>query len=789
MRSRTRPTLVLVALFVLPALLFAQGASASLGSTRITSPTDGSYFLENAAEPGAEVTISGTTEGKGEMEIRCYSGAGTYTEVAEVEEEEIKAKKFSVSVPISELGEEPCVLRAVPTGETAALAPGTSTPYEGPSVAYSQFSSISDETDKVQTDFAAEARTLESVYEIDSAGTCGLGPTALIEATSLVESAELFRCAGALTTPPAEASRAAIQVDGLNAYVPYAADAIWKSLTPRPSNDPPASSVTKTFTSTEGLKTVHETEPLVECSGTVHAYPETTESCKKFISAGVSLERTWSASDGGRLISMKDEWHSTDGAAHTVSTLYSQELASDATNAGTFEFPGGAPGFATTKTGATLSLTASEGAILYREDAAAEEVPGAIHPVGAIVLGTSPSGPVQVTAGSSDTAGSAKLQLPFSFSVPAAGTHTLTMAYADGYTLPEVCREAEEAKSGCQPSVAIASPSSGTSTGSSKITVSGTAGDLVELSSLTVDGQHVTVTGGAWTTSVALTPGANTITAVATNHAGLTRSATTSVTYTTAEKLATTTTLSSSLKPATVGAPVTYTAEVIPTSATGTVDFKDAGTTITGCGAQTITAGEARCLLAGGYAVAGSHSITAVYSGDGNYKTSTSATLTQIVEAELAGSTPTPETHPEAAPPVETPKASTTTSTPTASAAGAAKVIQGKVEIVLTCAGAAGTSCTVKATLTTVETLRGAHPAALGLKSGAHTRTVVVGSGALTIPAGTSRTLTVALNAGGRALLSRFHRLPLHLGVLQQDMTTGHAGILAQNLSLALKHR
>ena len=111
------------------------------------------------------------------------------------------------------------------------------------------------------------------------------------------------------------------------------------------------------------------------------------------------------------------------------------------------------------------------------------------------------------------------------------------------------------------------------------------------------------------------------------------------------------------------------------------------------------------------------------------------------------------------------------------------------MEIVLTCAGAAGTSCTVKATLTTVETLRGAHPAALGLKSGAHTRTVVVGSGALTIPAGTSRTLTVALNAGGRALLSRFHRLPLHLGGLQQDMTTGHAGILAQNLSLALKHR
>lgn len=96
------------------------------------------------------------------------------------------------------------------------------------------------------------------------------------------------------------------------------------------------------------------------------------------------------------------------------------------------------------------------------------------------------------------------------------------------------------------------------------------------------------------------------------------------------EKVSTTTALSSSANPSTVGHAVTYTARVLPTTATGTVAFKDAGTPITGCTTQTVSSGTATCAVAG-YAAVGSNTIAASYSGGGKYLTSASTTLTETV--------------------------------------------------------------------------------------------------------------------------------------------------------------
>jgi hypothetical protein len=100
------------------------------------------------------------------------------------------------------------------------------------------------------------------------------------------------------------------------------------------------------------------------------------------------------------------------------------------------------------------------------------------------------------------------------------------------------------------------------------------------------------------------------------------------------EQVSTTTTLSSSANPSTVGHAVTYTAKVLPTTATGTIAFKDAGTAITGCATQTVSAAAATCAVAG-YAAAGSNTIIATYSGGGDYLASTSATLTQTVTSPV----------------------------------------------------------------------------------------------------------------------------------------------------------
>ncbi len=94
---------------------------------------------------------------------------------------------------------------------------------------------------------------------------------------------------------------------------------------------------------------------------------------------------------------------------------------------------------------------------------------------------------------------------------------------------------------------------------------------------------------------------------------------------------ATTTTLASSSPTANQGAAVTFTAAVssaLPGTPTGSVTFYDGTTSL---GSQTLTG--ATATYATSTLSAGSHSITAAYSGDTNYLASTSAVFTQLVAA------------------------------------------------------------------------------------------------------------------------------------------------------------
>ncbi len=97
-------------------------------------------------------------------------------------------------------------------------------------------------------------------------------------------------------------------------------------------------------------------------------------------------------------------------------------------------------------------------------------------------------------------------------------------------------------------------------------------------------------------------------------------------------KGSTSTTVSTSVTPALFGQTVTFTATVSAVAPavgtpTGTVDFKDGATTI--CAAVPLAAGSASCPTSS--LAPGTHSITAVYSGDSNFYGSTSTALSQVV--------------------------------------------------------------------------------------------------------------------------------------------------------------
>jgi hypothetical protein len=97
----------------------------------------------------------------------------------------------------------------------------------------------------------------------------------------------------------------------------------------------------------------------------------------------------------------------------------------------------------------------------------------------------------------------------------------------------------------------------------------------------------------------------------------------------------TTTSLTSSVNPAIVGQTITFTVTVTPGcgsvgAPTGTVTFSD-GSTVLGSG----TLASGRASFSTSALSAGSHSITASYSGDSNFNASTSAILTEVVDYEV----------------------------------------------------------------------------------------------------------------------------------------------------------
>ena len=95
----------------------------------------------------------------------------------------------------------------------------------------------------------------------------------------------------------------------------------------------------------------------------------------------------------------------------------------------------------------------------------------------------------------------------------------------------------------------------------------------------------------------------------------------------------TTTTLTSSVNPSAVGQAVTFTATVSSqaTSVTGSVKFLDGTTVLNGAAVLLNSTTKVATLTTTSLAL-GSHSITAVYSGDNSNATSTSAVLTQVVK-------------------------------------------------------------------------------------------------------------------------------------------------------------
>ncbi len=524
-------------------------ASAVVESSQITSPAGPTYALNDESEssPQPAFKVEGTTNLSGKLAIRCYFGTGSESYATFVNEVEISGGAFSATVePKSlspgQLAIGPCVLRAVPVGNKESHPPGTSAeettdPFKGPRIVGSRFQL---HTEGINYDYEFEPNALGGYLNITSAGDCGLSYSNLWAPETLVESEGLFDCNAFLylRNYPAsgEATRSELQIDGANAYSPATAHYLENELKVKSTlPGAPQATVEQTFERLTGLITVKEVDPIVKCSPET-VFPPTVKSCTAFVSTGVQLERTWKTSNANQVAWLTDAWRSTDGAAHSLNALYNQETANDGKAGGAYEFPG-TNVFAATSKGQTVTLPPGLGRVLYKEDAETPSEGDGEHPQGAIVYDTPPSGAISVYRSTAAKEGYNGFEMPYQGTIPAGGSYVLNMAFIQAYKLPEVETLTSGVLAGyppsSPPSLTITSPASSVTVTTPTVTVSGTVSDTRVITSFTVDGKTVGVAAnGAWSTSVALNKGANTIEALAIDQAGFSTEKSVSVTYT-----------------------------------------------------------------------------------------------------------------------------------------------------------------------------------------------------------------------------------------------------------------
>jgi RHS repeat-associated protein len=254
--------------------------------------------------------------------------------------------------------------------------------------------------------------------------------------------------------------------------------------------------------------------------------------------------------------------------------------------------------------------------------------------------GISPSGNVAFKDGAT-TLGTSTLTggvASYSSSALAVGAHNITAVYAGDANNASATSSvlAQTVNQGASTATVTSSvnPSSYGQSVTFTVSVTGSApsGTVTIQDGATTLGT-ATLSGSGNTTTAsystgALGTGSHNITAVYggdTNNAGSTSAALTQI----VNPLATSTTVSSSANPAPPGGNVTFTATVTGGSnPSGTVTFSDAGTTL---GTANLANGAATYTTS--TLGSGTHNITAAYAGDTNNAASTSASLTQTVNA------------------------------------------------------------------------------------------------------------------------------------------------------------
>jgi PASTA domain-containing protein/List-Bact-rpt repeat protein len=435
---RLAATAALAGALMVGGLVDTPAVRAAITASQITTPSNPSFFIADEDASTQTFAIAGTTTGgtpaNDKVDLRCYFGGSSVKVKGNVP---LNADG-SFSVPAANLNkivELTCQLKAVPAGTN----PADLTPFSGPVVGVGdrQTSKVSGGTnDGKAYDYSLDAQQQTAAFDYASLGSCGLHNGFLYD-SAYANTTVTFACNAALVRAdsPGTPTRSELQIDGANAYAPTQAFFINSGATG-------FATLTETHTvdKATGNVAVHETDPLVKCSSAT--YPPTKSSCATYADTGVTDDRTITQDHDGHISWITDTLKSTDGKAHSVDLLWdnNQQFFGPSGDSSQleYEFPGESS-FSTHKTGDTVSLPASPGAIFIRMHGAAD---GDVSTGRGAIVYDRPATAARFTA---ITTFGSDFTLHQSGTVPAGGSTRFRFAYVQDYQAALVATRAKTA--------------------------------------------------------------------------------------------------------------------------------------------------------------------------------------------------------------------------------------------------------------------------------------------------------------------------------------------------------
>lgn len=499
-------------------------AQAVVTTSQVTTPADPTFRLYNddLLPADQKITVSGTSNGTTPdvVDILCVYGGSDTTFAADVP---VAADgSFTAEATIETLSgnDAPCRLRAVRNGLSAG---DDLFDFKGPRVAVTEIDLLGDTVPvtgsgtPVVNNYDVEFTGFKASGQLDSFSNSGLesyyGMTTSFEETSNASwetAAEIDRLAY-------DNERGSIQIDGKNAWggddVPtFDYDGGGAEPISAPAGYPGATT-TVTQNAATGDVTVTELAPLFSC--TDPSLPASAVKCPSAVSTGVRLERVITVTQDGSRTAIADRFVSTDGNAHAVRVEQYNET--DDSDYPTWRFPTDA-GFRYFEEGDYVTDQPNPGTVQWQDSDPGPSPGGTMTWLDPIAY---------FRFADYDYLLSIR-----NLSVPAGGASTATTVFGASSASTELAPAAAAVEDAAGlPVLTITGPGNGAVVGTPTVNATGTARDNKGIASVKVNGATATVSGETYAAPVTLTPGANTITVVATDTAGNTATGAITVTY------------------------------------------------------------------------------------------------------------------------------------------------------------------------------------------------------------------------------------------------------------------